>query len=329
MKLLSNGGIRMSAMRIRMGVGVTAALTLLSMSSAVLAAPFLGVNYGPYHRDGEAPGTPVSDEQFSSDLRILSQKFTYIKTYGDDAQSRLDQVVPIAATEFPNLKIYQGVFENGAYNSNANTTYLDTAIKLANEYPNIVAVVVGNEDLDTDANPNPITPTQLIADVQYVRTRLTTSKAQVTTGLGFAAAGKYGAQIAPYVDSLMINIYPFYGQVRVEDGEDNLISQCINFNNQFKSFGKPVIVGETGWPSDGFNNGAAAPSIENEQIFTDAVIAGLAKTGSTFLFEGFDEPWLKVQNSWGPHWGLWNSDSTPKFTFSLIRGQRDEPFRER
>ena len=54
-------------------------------------------------------------------------------------------MVPIAATKFPNLKIYQGVFENGAYNSNANTSYLDTAIKLANEYPNVVAVVVGTK----------------------------------------------------------------------------------------------------------------------------------------------------------------------------------------
>jgi exo-beta-1,3-glucanase (GH17 family) len=315
----------MRALRINSVGGLSACVLLSILSSSVFAAPFLGIDYGPYHRDGESPGTPVSDEQFNSDLHILSQKFTYIKTYGDDAQSRLDRVVPIAAAEFPNLKIYQGVFENGAYNSNADTIYLDTAIKLANEYPNVVAVVVGNEDLDTDSNPNPISPTQLIADVQYVRARLTTSKAQVTTGLGFAAAGKYGAQIAPYVDSLMINIYPFYGQVSVDDGEANLISQCVNFNNQFQSFGKPVIVGETGWPSDGSNNGAAAPGVENEQIFTDAVIAGLAKTGSTFLFEGFDEPWLSVQNSWGPHWGLWNSNGSPKFP--LTTTQRHGAFR--
>ena len=81
----------------------------------------------------------------------------------------------------------------------------------------------------------------------------------------------------------MINIYPFYGQVRVE----------------------------TGWPRMVFQYGRGTPPSRKQRIFTDAVIAGLAKTGSTFLFEGLDEPWLKVQNSWGPHWGLWNSDSPP------------------
>jgi exo-beta-1,3-glucanase (GH17 family) len=318
----------MTIVKIRSGLGVLAGLLLLMISGSALAGPFVGIDYGPFHGNGEAPGTPIPDSQFISDLGILSQKFTYIKTYGDDSGSRLDRVVPIAAAQFPQLRIYQGVFENADFNSSVNTKYLDTAISLANTYPKTVAVVVvGNECLDTDSNAKPITVTQLIADVQYVRARLKNNgEVKVTTSLGYAAAGKYGAQLKPYVDSIMINIYPFYGPVSIGGAIANLIGAYNMFNGEFN--GKQVIIGETGWPSDGgVNQGNppvspdrwAYPSIANEQTFTEAVYANSSQLGSTFLFSAFDEPWLGVQNSWGPHWGLWDSSGNPKFSFTATK----------
>jgi len=314
----------MTAVKIRSGLGLLAGLIFLMISGAAFAGPFIGIDYGPFHGSGESPGTPIPDSQFISDLGILSQKFDYIKTYGDDTASRLDRVVPIAAAQFPQLKIYQGVFENADFNSSANTTYLDAAISLANTYPKTVeVVVVGNECLDTDSNPKPITVDQLIADIQYVRTRLKNNgNVKVTTSLGYAAAGKYGAQLKPYVDSMMINIYPFYGQVAIGGAIANLINAYNMFNGQFN--GKQVIIGETGWPSAGDTNGAAVPGVTNEQTFTQAVYANASQLGSTFLFSAFDEPWLSVQNSWGPHWGLWNSDGTPKFSFTAKKSAKSK-----
>jgi exo-beta-1,3-glucanase (GH17 family) len=294
-------------------------LLLLTAASA-LAGPFVGINYGPFHESGQQPGTPIPDSQFMSDLNIMSQKFTNIKTYGDDAASRLDRVVPIAAGSFPQLKIYQGVFENSTYNSSGNTAYLDTAIKLANTYPQTVAVVVvGNECLNTDSNPNPISVTQLIADLQYVRSRLKNNgNVKVTTELGYQAAVSYGAQLEPYVDSIMVNIYPFYAPVAIGGAIQNLINAYDMFNSTFN--GKQVIIGETGWPSAGANNGAAVPSVANETTYTQQTFANANKLGSTFLFSAFDEPWLSVQNSWGPNWGLWSSDGSPKFAFTAKKG---------
>lgn len=257
-----------------------------------------------------------------SDLSILSQKFNYIKTYGDDAPSRLNQIVPIAAAQFPQLKIYQGVFENSSYNSSANTTYLDTAISLANTYPKaIVAVMVGNECLNTDSNPNPISVSQLIADLQYVRTRLKNKgEVQVTTELGYAAAQQYGAQLKPYVDSIMINIYPFYAPVPINGAIANLIGAYNMFNRQFN--GKQVIIGETGWPSAGANNGSAIPSVANEAAYTQANFSNANQLGSNFLFSAFDEPWLSVQNSWGPNWGLWDMTGNAKFSFNAKKSAK-------
>jgi exo-beta-1,3-glucanase (GH17 family) len=297
---------------------------LLMGAGSALAGPYVGINYGPFHESGQQPGTAIPDSQFVSDLSILSQKFTFIKTYGDDSASRLDRVVPIAAAQFKQLRIYQGVFENSQYNSSANTSYLDTAVTLANTYPKtVVAVVVGNECLPTDSNPNPITPSQLISDLEYVRSRLKNKgQVQVTTELGYAAAVQYGQQLKPHVDSMMINIYPFYAPVSIDNNAaiDNLIGAYSMFNGQFN--GKQVIIGETGWPSAGNNNGAAVPSIANEQTYTQQNFANSNKLGSNFLFSAFDEPWLSVQNSWGPHWGLWDSSGNAKFTFTASKAAK-------
>jgi exo-beta-1,3-glucanase (GH17 family) len=287
-------------------------------AGATAAGTFAGINYGPFHESGEQPGTPIPESQFKSDLGILSQKFTYIKTYGDDHASNLNLVVPIAAKYFPQFKIYQGVFENAFYNSVANPIYLNTAISLANQYPNTVAaIVVGNECLNTDSNPNPISVDQLIADLQYVRKNLTQKGVQVTTELGYAAAQQYGGQLESSVDSMMINIYPFYAPVSINNAISNLIGAYNMFQNQFT--GKQVIIGETGWPSGGNPNGSAIPSVTNEATYTEQIISSLNQLGSTFVFSAFDEPWLISQNSWGPHWGLWDSNGNPKFSFNMIK----------
>ena len=123
----------------------------------------------------------------------------------------------------------------------------------------------------------------------------------------------------PYADSGMVNIYPFYAPIAINEALSNLIGQPEQYG--YALFvgifsPKPVIIGETGWPSGGRHNGAAVPSVANEKTYINALISTInsgASLGSTFLFEAFDEPWLSVQNSWGPHWGLWKGSRSPKF----------------
>jgi exo-beta-1,3-glucanase (GH17 family) len=326
-----------------MALAVISVFLVLIVSGAASGQSFIGVDYGPFHKNGQTPGKRVPLRQIKNDLALLAKNFDVIKTYGDDAASNLDQVVPIAATNFPNLKVYQGVFEDYCqpspcnnevpactpkarakyYNSAQDSSFLDRAIALANKYPNTVsAIVVGNECLYYDFNPHPLPTCQLESDINYVRNRLNSAalaQVQVTTGLGYASATNYGAQIAPYVDSGMVNIYPFYAPVAINEALSNLIGQpgqygYALFVGIFSP--KPVIIGETGWPSGGGNNGKAVPSVANERTYITAVISTInseVSLGSTFLFEAFDEPWLSEQNSWGPHWGLWKRSRSPKF----------------
>jgi exo-beta-1,3-glucanase (GH17 family) len=291
-----------------------------------LALGFIGINYGPFHKSGQFPGTPIPDSQFITDLSIISKNFNIIKTYGVDAGSNLNRIAGVAATNFPNLKIYQGVWEDTIYNSSGNTTFLDTAISLANTYPNIAGIVVGNECLPGDAATNPISAKQLITDLQYVKSRLSNNNILVTTSLSYGAASQnkdpdtgkiFGVLLAPYCDVIMVNIYPFYGGVAIDQKE--AINNLINaYQNIFLPMYSPkaVIIGETGWPSApvGSPFGKAVPSVANESLYTQQIFANANRLGSTFIYEAFDEPWGPGGNVWGPHWGLWDKDGLAKFS---------------
>ena len=125
---------------------------------------FMGINYSPFHYPGQSPdlGTPIPDDQIIADLRTLSTRFQVIRTYGVDSTTRLDRIVPLAAQHNPTLKVWLGVYENGIFNGAGNRTFLDTAITQANTYPNVSAVVVGNECLPGDPIGNPVSVAQMI-----------------------------------------------------------------------------------------------------------------------------------------------------------------------
>jgi len=282
----------------------------------------MGINYGPFHQGNQQPGTPISDDQFISDLKTIStglaSSFNVIKTYGIDKESRLDRVVPLAAKYLPALQVYQGIYESPEYNSNANKEYLDTAIQLAKQYPDTVAaLVVGNECLTGDPNPS-ISLDQLLRDLQYVKNGLTGNpKTKVTTCLTWGAADNpdFRNQLneSPFLDYIMINIYPFYAGpygISIDKAFGNLMEGFNKFKSLFSK--KEVFIGETGWPSAGDANGEAIPSVANEQTYTRQ-IATSKLPGSIFMFAAFDEPWLVRQNSWGPHWGIWDSTGKLKW----------------
>ncbi len=305
---------------------ITVAATLCLMSSANLALGFIGVNYGPFHKSGQSPGTFIPDSQIISDLSLIAQNFNMIKTYGVDVGSNLNRVVIVAAANFPNLKIFQGIWEDATYNSAGNKTFLDTAISLANTYGNVSCIVVGNECLPGDAVNNPISVNQLIADLQYVKNRLLNKNILVTTSLSYGAAAQntdpntgkiFGVLLAPYCDVIMINIYPFYGGVSISN--NGAINNLINaYQNIFLPMYSPkqVVIGETGWPSAPAGNpfGNAIPGMVNESIFIQQVFANAGRLGSTFIYEAFDEPWGPGGNAWGPYWGLWDQNGQPKFS---------------
>ncbi|MCI5123730.1 MAG: hypothetical protein D3925_04455, partial [Candidatus Electrothrix sp. AR5] len=139
---------------------------------------FVGINYGPFHNDGQAPGTPVSEEQIKADLQIINKAgFKYIRTYGLD--SGLDKIVTVANQYFPHLKICIGVYESSAdhddsANPSSTKAQLIQAVSLANTYGNVACIVVGNECLqgDPQAGEHWVLVQTVLDDLAYVRNNL-------------------------------------------------------------------------------------------------------------------------------------------------------------
>jgi glucan 1,3-beta-glucosidase len=242
-------------------------------------------------------------------------------------------LIPFIAQNYPHLNVYLGIWESSKYRS-ATEEQMTKAIELANKYPNIVEyVIVGNECLDQDFADGAVTVDQLIADINKVK-KSVPANVKVTTCLGFHSGlnpqkmedgspnpyyrpgNDYGKRIMQQskADSLMFTVYPFYGKVEVSKGKQNT-KYWYDYALANVANGKPVILGEVGWPSAGKpDNGAAVSSVENEKIYTTDMINAVkdGKVGSTFLFEAFDEPW-KHGSQWEPHWGLWDQNGNPKF----------------
>jgi glucan 1,3-beta-glucosidase len=315
---------------VAVAIGVLGLLPALGGAQGFPAAPFIGINYGPFHREGQRPGAgpDIPDQQIVDDLRaIAGAGFRLIRTYGLD--SGLGRIAPLAQRHFPELRIFIGVYVCGlnhddARNPGSTRAQMDAALRLANAYPNVAGVVVGNECLpgEPEACRQPVSVDQLIADLDYVRTGLAPevrAGVRVTSALSMVAAVKayenQGRRIARHCDVIMVNIHPFFASVPVEEAvHSNLDASHRRLVELYASTGKPIVIGETGWPSAGPANGRAVPGVENQARFIrDAARYARTLALGVFLFEMFDEPWKAAAEGVGPHWGLFGRDGRAKF----------------
>jgi len=292
--------------------------------------PFIGVNYGPFHRDGQRPdaAAEITEGQILDDLRtIASAGFRHVRTYGLD--NGLNRIAPLAHRHFPDIRIFLGVYVCGLGhedpgNARSTRAQLDEAIRLANRYDNVAGIVVGNECLpgEPEACPRPVSVEQLIDDLTYVKRGLNPDARKsvwVTSALSMVAAvsghAAQGRRIAEHCDVLMVNIHPFFAPAAVEQAVPaNLDGSYRRLTELYAHAGKPIIIGETGWPSAGPPNGPAAPGLENQKRFTqDLFRYARSSAVSVFVFEMFDEPWKTEAGGVGPHWGLFDRHGRAKF----------------
>jgi exo-beta-1,3-glucanase (GH17 family) len=292
--------------------------------------PFIGVNYGPFHKDGQRPdaAAEIPEDQLVEDLgTIASAGFRHVRTYGVD--NGLNRIVPLAHRHFPELRIFLGVYVCGLSHNDPGTPHstisqLDEALRLANRYRNVAGIVVGNECLpgEPEACSQPVSVEQLISDLNYVKRGLIPEARKtvgVTSALSMVAAVRehaaQGRRVAEHCDVLMVNIHPFFAPAAAEEAVGkNLDGSYRRLTELYALTGKRIIVGESGWPSAGPPNGPAAPGLENQKKFTHDLF-GFARSQavSVFIFEMFDEPWKTEAGGVGPHWGLFDRHGRAKF----------------
>ena len=206
----------------------------------------------------------------------------------------------------------------------ANRAEVETAIRLANEYPDIViAINVGNET-QVSWSFHKVRTRVLIDYIRQVRGAV---KVPVTTADDFTYWDKPESKIvADEVDFIVMHVYPMWcGQTF-----DNAIPFT---KEQYKMVSRmhphmPVAIGEAGWATRKHNQGeqaslsaGVAGEGQQKQYYEEFVAWTTRNQIANFYFEAFDENWKGGDHpdEVEKHWGLFRADRTPKLA---IKGRQ-------
>jgi len=195
-------------------------------------------------------------------------------------------------------------------------------IALANdpELTNIEGVIVGNEVLLR----GDLTEAELIGYINYVKARIP-GNIPVTTAEVTGILPQH-PNVINAVDILMIHIYPYWERQPLEGAARAVAEEYKHWQD---TYGKRVVIGETGWPSEGPANGPAVPSLENQRkFFYEFLIEAEEHDIEFFYFDTFDETW-KREGGVGSHWGYIDTSRIGKHEIQslLIPAQEISYFR--
>ncbi len=262
------------------------------------------VSYAPF-RGAQTPLSPttyIPAQQIEQDLRQLAKITDCVRTYS--VENGLDQVPGLAKKV--GLKVIQGIWLGS--NRLKNLNQIATAVRLTKLYPHVItALVVGNEVLLRGE----MTEADLAATIRSV-------KAQVNVPVTYADVWEYwlrNRELYDAVDFITIHILPYWEDhpvpARYAAEHVNAIRQRVA-----AAFpGKEILIGETGWPSEGRMREGALPSRTNQARVVSEILS-LAKTEHfrVNLIEAYDQPWKRqLEGTVGGYWGLFNSDHILKY----------------
>jgi len=258
-------------------------------------------------RPGQSPFTErfPSQAEVAEDVALLSGRVRAIRSY-----AALGGDWDLAALAGQHgLKLWQGIWL-GADRAK-NRQEMAAAIALANRYPDTIdRLIVGNEvllrrDLSVD---------ELIADIDTVRRAVP----QPVTYADVWDFWRQFPQVAPHVDMVTIHLLPYWEDAPT--GIDAAVRAVGDAYRQIAALfpGKPIVIGETGWPSRGRQRRDAAPGRVNQAVFLRRFVALAKQEGLEYnLIEAFDQDWkYRSEGTVGANWGLWSGDRRPKFPLS-------------
>ena len=253
------------------------------------------VSYAPFRGDQTplVPATHVAAEQIAEDLAKLAKITDCVRTYS--IENGLDQIPGLAAKV--GLKVIQGIWL--ASNRQKNLAQIATAVRLTKEYPEtIISLVVGNEVLLRGE----MTASDLAAAIRSV-------KAQVTVPVTYADVWEFwlrNRELYDAVDFVTIHILPYWEDFPVRAKFAAAHVDAIRRRMAVAFPGKEILIGETGWPSEGRMRDAALPSRTNQARVVSEIL-DLAKRENfrVNLMEAYDQPWKReLEGTVGGYWGL-------------------------
>jgi exo-beta-1,3-glucanase (GH17 family) len=263
------------------------------------------VSYAPFRLKGENPMDPhafVSRERVEADLKALSTRFDCVRTY---AMNQGLEAVPDIAGRY-GMKVLMGVWlgRDPVANEQQIKLALDAARR---DHDTLRGIVVGNEVLlRGELSPKALG--------EYIA-RVSAATDVPVTYADVWEFWKKHPELARDTDYITIHILPYWEDepVAPADAVRHVADVYQAMKREFP--GKSIMIGETGWPSQGRTRRDASASLVNEARYMREFLNYAATVDMPYnVIEAFDQPWKRdLEGTVGGYWGIFDVDAKPKF----------------
>ena len=263
------------------------------------------VSYSPSGRDydpNENPDVPV--EEVEKDMAAVAGFANGVRTYSSlGAQG---QVPAIAAKHGMDVSLGIWLSDDKARNEQE----IARGIVLAKTVRGIKRVVVGNEALLRAE----VTDTELAGYIKRVRAAVP-KHIQVGTADVWSEMVK-AKETVKASDYMGVHVLPYWEGVPADKALYWIRDRLDTVRKAHP--GKPLFVGEVGWPSGGDNFHDAYPSREAQAYVVRNFAAEAGMLGLHYnVVEAFDGIWkTTIEGSPGPSWGMLDADRAWKWPLS-------------
>ncbi len=272
--------------------------SLRGLFRKVLNAGMHGIGFSAYE-EGQKPGDILTEKQIKRRLEIIKPYTQWVRSF---SCTEGNELIPKIAKEM-GMKTLVGAWLGN--DDKINQQEVENLIKIAKEgYVDIAAV--GNEVMLR----GDLTEDELIAFIDRVK--------QAIPGIPVGYVDAYfefdvKPRITAACDVILANCYPYWEGCHID--YSLLYMKEMYHKAKRAANGKPVIISETGWPSQGTNFGAAMPSDENFMKYFINTQKWSAEDGiEVFYFSSFDESWkVGAEGDVGAYWGIWDKDEKMKY----------------
>ena len=261
-----------------------------------------GFAFQPFQKDQDAiTGEEPSVQEIDRDLALLAGRTRAVRTYS--SIGTLGEIPALASRH--GLSVAVGAWLDT--DRDRNEREVESAIRLANRHSNVVRLIIGNEVVLR----GDLTIEDLAAHLQHVRSA---TKQPVSTAEPWHVWIDH-PELAEHVDYIAVHMLPYWEGVEVETAVGYVVDKLHQLEQRFP--GKPIVIGEIGWPSEGRTRESAVATKSNQALFLRRFLAQAERHGYVYyVMEAFDQPWkARAEGKVGAYWGVYDADRQQKFSF--------------
>ena len=270
---------------------------LKQLANKLLNGSLHGICFSPYD-ENQKPGDALDPKDIEYKVNFLKPYFKWCRSFSCTEDNEL---IPAIAKK-AGFKTLVGAWLSDDLEK--NETELNKLIELCNDGVIDIAAV-GNEALYRKE----LNEDQLIEYIERAKSEIDVPVGYVDAYYEFTNRPR----LSDACDVILANCYPFWEGCQAEYSllyMKEMYQQAVRAGK-----GKPVIITETGWPSEGSALEGAQPSYENYlRYFIAAQLWSMEDDIDMFYFSSFDEPWkVGDEGDVGAFWGIWDKDLKLKF----------------